>query len=160
MFKRLSTFLFLLIISITTTAFAGNIPESIMMNPQKGLFIGKIIDTSDKKFTIEPITVMMGNIKDKQIKIKKFDKYYGTNTTPKKNDYIVARLTDVNKIDEFWIFKTTSSDYKTLKLICNPTYDMILRYQKYINNGDYFKAQKNLDDKLTLKKIQIKLIKI
>ncbi|KEI00920.1 hypothetical protein ADU90_10285 [Clostridium botulinum] len=152
MFKRLSTFLFLLIISITTTAFAGNIPESIMMNPQKGLFIGKIIDTSDKKFTIEPITVMMGNIKDKQIKIKKFDKYYGTNTTPKKNDYIVARLTDVNKIDEFWIFKTTSSDYKTLKLICNPTYDMILRYQKYINNGDYFKAQKNLDDKLTLKK--------
>ncbi|MCD3282349.1 hypothetical protein G8V05_08945, partial [Clostridium botulinum C/D] len=37
-------------------------------------------------------------------------------------------------------------------LICNRTYDMILRYQKYINNGDYFKAQKNLDDKLTLKK--------
>ena len=70
-----------------------------MINPQKGLFIGKIINTSDKEFIIEPITVMMGKIKDKQIKIKKFDKYYGTNTTPKKNDYIVARLTAVNKID-------------------------------------------------------------
>ncbi|EES90589.1 hypothetical protein FDJ70_06170 [Clostridium botulinum] len=151
MFKRFSILLFLLLISITTTAFAGNIPESIMINPQKGLFIGKIINTSDKEFIIEPITVMMGKIKDKQIKIKKFDKYYGTNTTPKKNDYIIARLTDVNKIDEFWIFKATSSDYKTLKLICSPTYDMILRYEKYINNGDYFKAQKNLDKKLTPK---------
>lgn len=148
MFKRLSIFFLLVIVSITSTAFAGNIPENIMINPQKGLFIGKIINTSDKEFTIEPKTIMMGKIKNKQIKINKFDKYYGTTEIPKKNDYIVARLLDINKIDEFWIFKATSNNYKTLKLICNPSYDMVLRYQKYINNGNYFEAQKKLDAKL------------
>lgn len=43
-------------------------------------------------------------------------------------------------------FKATSDDYKTLKLK-SKKYNMVKRYQEYINDGEYFEAQKRIGQK-------------
>ena len=89
---------------------------------------------------------MMGSIQQSEVQIKKFEKYLGTDDKPKVGDFIVAVLLDENKIENDWVFKSTTSDYKTLKLVSIKS-GVITRYEKYINEGKYFEAQKKIDDK-------------
>ncbi|TCO79812.1 hypothetical protein [Marinisporobacter balticus] len=128
------------------TAFAGDIPEGIMSGNQKALFIGKLTNKNSEIYTITPLTIMMGSIKQKEIKVSKFEKYYGTSDIPKNGDVLVAVLLEEGKIDNLWIFKATSSDYKTLKLK-SEKHNMVKRYEKYINKGKYFEAQKRINEK-------------
>ncbi|WP_097026972.1 hypothetical protein [Clostridium peptidivorans] len=144
MAKKISI-IFMLLLFISTNVYAGDIPESIMEGKQKALFIGKITATNNNIYSVVPSTVMMGSIQQSEVQIKKIDKYYGTNNKPKVGDFIVAVLLDENKIDDTWIFKSTSDDYKTLKLV-SESYDMVVRYEKYINEGKYFEAQKRIDE--------------
>ena len=129
---------------MSTNVYAGDIPESIMEGNQKSLFIGKITTINKDSYSIFPSTVMMGNVEQSEISIQKFDKYYGSNDKPKVGDFIVAVLLDENKLDDTWVFKSTSDDYKTLKLVSEP-YDMVARYEKYINEGKYFEAQNSIN---------------
>ncbi|WP_461614988.1 hypothetical protein [Clostridium sp. Marseille-QA1073] len=145
MIKKVTVIILILLLSISTNVFAGDMPESIMLGEQKSLFIGKITDIDTNLYNIKPLTIMMGSIEETEVQVKKFDKYYGTNDNPKIGDVIVAVLLDDNKINDTWIFKCTSEDYKTLELISEP-YEMVLRYQQYINEGMYFEAQKKIDE--------------
>ncbi|MGH4117488.1 hypothetical protein [Clostridium sp.] len=144
MAKKISIIIFIFLLFTSTNSFAGDTPESIMSGKQKALFIGKIIAISDDTYSITTSTIMMGNIQQSEIQIKKFDKYYGTGDIPKVGDFIVAVLLDDNNIDNTWVFKTTSEDYKTLKLVSEP-YGMVVRYEEYINEGKYIEAQKTID---------------
>ncbi len=149
--KRIFITLVMLILSVSTNVYAGDIPESIMLGNQKALLIGEIKTVNKDTYRILPSTVMMGTIQQSEITIQKFEKYYGTNNTPKVGDFVVAVLIDENKIDDTWVFKSTSDDYKTLKLVSEP-YDMVVRYEKYINEGKYFEAQKriNVENKVSI----------
>lgn len=144
MIKKVIAIILILLLSISANVFAGDIPESIMLGEQKALFIGKITDIDINLYNIKPLTIMMGGIEETEVQVKKFDKYYGTEDSPKIGDVIVAILLDDNKINDTWIFKCTSEDYKTLELISEP-YEMALRYQQYINEEKYFEAQKKID---------------
>ncbi|MBW9158947.1 hypothetical protein [Clostridium tagluense] len=143
--KKISIIIFIFLLFTSTSVFAGDIPESIMAGKQKALFIGRITAINTDTYSIIPSTIMMGSIQQSEIKIKKFDKYYGTDNKPKTGNLIVAVLLDDNKIDDLWVFKCTSQDYKTLKLD-SEKYDMVVRYQQYINQGKYFQAQKKIDE--------------
>ncbi|MGY0371955.1 hypothetical protein [Clostridium sp. JNZ J1-5] len=66
---------------------------------------------------VVPSTVIIGSIEQSEVQIEKFDKYNGANNKPKVGDFIVAVLLGENKIDDTWVFKNTSDDYKTLKLV-------------------------------------------
>jgi hypothetical protein len=140
-----------------STVFAGDIPEGIMLGEQKALFIGEIISIKEQKSNIKPVTIMMGSVSQEEITVDSFEEYYGTNEVPEVGDFIVAVLILDNEIDESWIFKTTSSDYKTLELVNESynSYNMVGRYQEYINTGAYLEAQEGLDEK---KKNQFKLL--
>ncbi|MBS4803743.1 MAG: hypothetical protein KIC47_07235 [Clostridium sp.] len=143
--KKIFITIVMLLLFMNTNVYAGDIPESIMAGNQKALFVGKITTITKDSYSILPSTVMMGNIQQSEISIQKFDKYYGTNDKPKVGDFIVAVLLDENKVDDTWVFKSTSDDYKTLKLVSEP-YDMVVRYEKYINEGKYFEAQKSINE--------------
>lgn len=116
-----------------------------MEGNQKALFIGKIKAINNETSIIIPSTIMMGDIQQSEIAIKKFNSYYGTNDKPKAGDFVVAVLVDDKKIDDLWIFKVTSDDYRTLKLV-SEKYAMVERYEKYINEGKYFEAQAKLEE--------------
>lgn len=149
MSKKICNFVLLIIMLMLVTsinAFAGDIPEGIMLGEQKALFIGEITAIDTDTISITPSTVMMGSIKQSVVQIKMFDKYHGTSDKPQIGDFIVAVLLDDDKIDDTWVFKSTSDDYKSLKLVSQP-YELVIRYEKYINEGEYFEAQKRVDDK-------------
>lgn len=143
--KKIFITIVMSLLFVSTNVYAGDIPESIMLGNQKALFIGKITTINKDTYSILPSTVMMGSIQQSEISIQKFDKYYGTNNKPKVGDFIVAVLLDENKVDDTWVFKSTSDDYKALKLV-SESYDMVVRYEKYINEGKYFEAQKRINE--------------
>lgn len=144
MFKKIYFFIVCLVGIISADVFAGDIPEHLMSGEQKAVFIGEIISLGESSCEIRPITVMMGEIEEETIVVNPISEYYGTNTSPKIEDFIVAVLINDNEIDDLWIFKTTTDNYETLKLISN-RYNMVERYEEYINTGAYFEAQKKLD---------------
>lgn len=143
--KKIFITIIILILFIYTTVYAGDIPESLMFDKPKALFIGRITSINTDTYSIIPSTVMTGSMEDSEIQIKTFDKYYGTNTKPTSGDFFVAVLLNETTIDNTWVFKTTSDDYKTLKLVSQP-YNMVLRYEKYINEGKYFEAQERMTE--------------
>lgn len=149
MSKKICNFVLLIIMLMLVTsinAFAGDIPEGIMLGEQKALFIGEITAIDTDTISITPSTVMMGSIKQSVVQIEKFDKYHGTSDKPQTGDFIVAVLIDDDKIDDTWVFKSTSADYKSLKLVGQAD-ELVIRYEKYINEGEYFDAQKRVEDK-------------
>ena len=143
--KKIFITIVLLVLFMSRNVYAGDIPESIMSGNQKALFIAKITTINKDSYSILPSTVMMGSIQQSEISIQKFDKYYGTNDKPKVRDFIVVVLLDENKVDDTWVFKSTSDNYRTLKLVSEP-HDMVVRYEKYINEGKYFEAQKSINE--------------
>jgi len=110
MVKKVTIIILILLLSINTNVFAGDIPESIMLGEQEALFIGEITNVDTNLYNIKPLTIMMGSIEKAEFQVKKFDKYYGTDDNPKIGDVIVAVLLDDNKINDTWIFKCTSED--------------------------------------------------
>ena len=127
-------------------AFAGDIPESIMLGEQQALFIGEIVAENEDTYTLSSLDILMGEV-EKDINVEKFN-YYGTTDSPKIGDYLVVVLIEDNKINDTWVFKATTSDYRTLRLV-SEKHNMVKRYEKYINEGSYQKAQIDLDNKDT-----------
>lgn len=144
MIKKAGLIAIILLLLTSANVFAGDIPEAIMSGEQQALFIGEITSINDDNYTITPTTVMMGSVPSSELKIQRFDRYYGTSDKPQSNDVIVAVLLDDHTIDSGWIFKCTSDNYKTLNLV-SERYDIVVRYEKLINQGEYFKAQQRLD---------------
>lgn len=143
--KKISIVICVLLLFISTNVFAGDIPEGIMLGDQKALFIGEITSITEDTIIIKPSTIMMGSITESEVQIETFDNYYGTDKKPEIGDYIVAVLLDDNKIDDRWVFKASSDDYKSLNLV-SEKYNMVVRYEEYINEGKYFEAQKKIDE--------------
>ncbi|WP_454053099.1 hypothetical protein [Clostridium sp. Marseille-Q7071] len=55
MIKKVTVIILILLLSISTNVFAGDIPESIMLGEQKALFIGKITDIDTNLYNIKPL---------------------------------------------------------------------------------------------------------
>lgn len=139
-------------ICFSSLVLAGDIPESIMLGEHKALLVGKLSIQADM-YTITPSTIMMGEVMAEEITVDKFDSYYGTVDKPSDGDIIVAVLVNDHQIDDSWVFKCTSEDYKTLKLV-SERYNIVERYEKYINDGEYFKAQQKLNKNNTTNVIE------
>lgn len=104
----------------------------------KSFFIGTIIEEDNKDFIIKIDSTFMGKELDK-LQVKKFQKYTFSVLKPAKNDIIVAILKNDGKLDETWIFKATSTNYKSLYLANDedPDNEDFILFQNYINAGDY-----------------------
>ncbi len=141
---RATISLFILVILISRTVLAGDIPESILKGfiSHSGMIIGEIVNLD--KGEVYTNTVFRGDLEEGEtIKLQIPSNYYGTDDLPKNGDYIVAVLLDNNtKIYNDWFFKTSSTDYETLKLV-SEKYTMVISYNEYINDGKYFQ---NIDE--------------
>ncbi len=104
----------------------------------RSFFIGTIIDDSNEKFKIKIDRVFIGD-KISTIEVDKFYKYSYSVLIPQKKDHIVAVLNRDNKLDLTWIFKATSTNYKTLYLAndLDENNEDVKLFQKFINDGEY-----------------------
>lgn len=144
MIKKAGLIVTILLLITSAYVIAGDTPEALMSGEQQALFIGEITSINNDTYTITPTTVMMGSVPSSELQIQSFDRYYGTSDKPQNNDIIVAVLLDDHTIDSGWVFKCTSDNYETLKLV-SERYDIVVRYEELINQGEYFKAQQRLD---------------
>ena len=78
MIKKISILICIFLLFISTNAFAGDIPEGIMLGNQKALFIGEITSITEDIIIIIPSTLMMGSTIESELEIQIFDNYYGT----------------------------------------------------------------------------------
>lgn len=104
----------------------------------KSFFIGTIVKDDGKKFNIEVNKVFLGE-DIKNVEVKKFYEYSYSELIPQKGDYIVAILKKDDSLDLSWVFKTTSTDYKTLFLANDkdPNNKEVKTFQYLINEGKY-----------------------
>lgn len=131
---------FLIFFLISTKSFALNEGRAnrLFNLEYKSFFIGTIVDEDNKNFKIKIDRVFIGD-DIKEINIKKFYKYSYSALVPKVDDSIVAVLNRDDTLDLTWIFKATSTNYKTLYLAndLDKNNEDVLLFQKFINDGEY-----------------------
>lgn len=130
-----------LLFSMSLPALAGDIPESLIWNDEAQIFFGEIIDyypdKDEPSISVSPVKKIKGdvNIGSKQIYLKP-NPMGGAEIAP-GNVYLCVYYDEVNTFD---IFEVTSYDTKTLK-VKGIQGDMWERFQEYINNGEYERAE-------------------
>lgn len=166
-FKKFLLVILILVVSnsLFFTSFCSNEGRAnrLFNLEYKSFFIGTIVRDNNDKFTIKIDRVFIGdNIKN--IEVKKFYNYSYSRLIPQKVDHIVAVLNNDNTLDLTWIFKATSTNYKTLFLACDldEENEDVKLFQKFINDGEYvlnldqdnpnFKNKINKDTKIVSEK--------
>lgn len=125
--------------TLPLTAFAGDIPESLLEEGAQ-IFFAEVLayhpDKEDPDIEVSPVAVVKGDVKagTKQI-------YYRPNPmgfTPRVGKvYLFTYFDEVNPTD---IFEVTTYNTRTLKLR-HVQGDMWRRFERYLNRGEYGEAR-------------------
>lgn len=139
-----------IMLSMSITAFAGSIPEDLLHEDFAQIFFAEVVyyhpNKENPDIELSPVKVVKGDVKT-GVKLT----YYNPNTVgdfkvKEGNVYLFTYFNEHNPTD---IFEVTSYDTSILKLK-NVEGDMWMRFQKYLNNGDYEEAEQERRDRLGL----------
>ncbi len=144
--KKVISFICLVmfLLSLSVTVFAGDVPEGLLWDDSAQVFFAEVLDYNNDKVTVSP-----------RVKIKG-DVYIGTKQQYNKPNPIgdfkvkpgnVYLFTYFDENNETNIFEVTSYDTATLK-IKNTDFDIWKRFEEYLNEGEYEKAEQERIDKL------------
>ena len=143
--RKLFVLSILIIVFLTTslTAFAGDVPEGLLSNDDAQVFFGEVLDYNDNTVTVCPRVKIKGDVLTgtKQ----HYNKPYpvGNFKVKSGNVYLFTYFDENNETN---IFEVTSYDTATLK-IKNTDFDIWKRFESYLNDGEYEKAeQKRIDE--------------
>ncbi len=154
--KILSLFCFIVILlSMTQGVFAGDVPESLLYEDGAKIFFAEItachLDAERPYVELSPVNVIKGDVKTGLNQ-----RVYNVNTMGDfemevGQVYLVTYFDEHNPTD---IFETTTQNTKTLKLK-HITGDMWERFEEYLHEGEYEKAESKRQVKMSkIKKIQ------
>ncbi len=128
------------------TALAGSVPEDLLHSDDAQIFFAEVVyyhpDKESPDIELSPVKVIKGDVKT-GVKLT----YCNPNTVgnfkvKEGNVYLFTYFDENNPTD---IFEVTSYDTSTLKLK-NVEGDMWKRFEKYLNSGEFEKAeQKRID---------------
>ncbi len=138
-----------IMLSMTVSVFAGDIPESLLIEDGAKLFIGKV----DGVTTLEHQSMPYEENEVVYIDITPTYKYKGEveigvserhtehdfgNFIPEKDkEYLFAYIDENN----FYIYDIKSRDENSIKLVDSNKYDLTKRLEDYINEGAYARAE-------------------
>ena len=139
-FIAILTFL-IIMLSSSISAFAGDIPESLLFSDEAQIFFGEVLAYHPNKenpdIDVSPVAAIKGNVKEgtKQV-------YYHPNTMGDfkiqvGKVYLFTYYDDANYTN---IFEVTTYNTKTLKLK-HVEGAMWERFEKYLNDGEYGEAK-------------------
>ena len=134
----------IMLLSMSFTAFAGDVPEGLLSNDDAQVFFGEVLDYNDNTVTVCPRVKIKGDVLTgtKQ----HYDKPYpvGNFNVKAGNVYLFTYFDENNETN---IFEVTSYDTATLK-IKNTDFDIWKRFESYLNDGEYEKAEQERIDKI------------
>lgn len=140
-----------IMLSMTLTALAGDVPESLLVEDDAKLYIGTIEDFTDEEtpsapyvkvtsVSITPVEEIKGDVE-----IGKIIVYEKTNMHLKleeAKDYLIADIDENN----LYAFEIKSKTEEEIKLLNSDKYDMVQRLENYINEGAYAMAEQERAD--------------
>lgn len=138
-----------ILLSMTLTAFAGDVPEGLLSSDEAQVFFGEVVYCQTEGETPYVEVIPTKKIKGDVIVDGSCGTWQNASTAgdfevvPGKQ-YLFTWLDENNPTR---IFEVTSYDTKTLKLK-NVTGDMWERFENYLNDGEYEKAEQDRIDKL------------
>ena len=151
--KKLISFICMtmILLSMSITAFAGSIPEDLLHFDDAKIFFAEVIGTYNTKEGVPCIEVMPVKVVKGDVGIggEKAIVYNNPNTVgdfkvKEGNVYLFTYFDENNPTD---IFEVTSYDTSTLKLK-NVSGDMWERFEEYLNDGKYEKAEQDRINKI------------
>ena len=146
--KKILCFIFavLVLLSINTTVFAGSIPEDLLHSDGAQIFFGEVISYKADNFTVEvcPVKKIKGDVATGTKQYYDNANTVGDFKVKAGNVYLFTYFDENNPTD---IFDVTSYDTATLKLN-NTTGAMWERFEEYLNEGRYEKAERDRINKI------------
>ncbi len=145
--KKLISFICItiLMLSLSVIVFAGSVPEDLLHHDGAHIFFGEIISyTENGDVAVSPVKKIKGDINTGTKQNYSNANAVGDINVKPGNVYLFTYFDENNPTD---IFEVTSYDTKTLKLK-NVEGDMWERFEKYLNDGKYEKAEQERIDKL------------
>ena len=144
--KKLISFISItiLLLSLSVTVFAGSVPEDLLHYDGAHIFFGEVLSyTENGDVAVSPVKKIKGDIKTGTKQTYSNANAIGDIDIKPGNVYLITYFDENNPTD---IFEVTSYDTKTLKLK-NVEGDMWERFEKYLNDGKYEKAEQERIDK-------------
>ena len=145
--KKLISFISItiLLLSLSVTVFAGSVPEDLLHYDGAHIFFGEVLSyTENGDVAVSPVKKIKGDIKTGTKQTYSNANAIGDIDIKPGNVYLITYFDENNPTD---IFEVTSYDTQTLKLK-NVEGDMWERFEKYLNDGEYEKAEQERIDKL------------
>lgn len=134
----------ILLLSLSVTVFAGSVPEDLLHYDGAHIFFGEVLSyTENGDVAVSPVKKIKGDIKTGTKQTYSKANAIGDIDIKPGNVYLITYFDENNPTD---IFEVTSYDTKTLKLK-NVEGDMWERFEKYLNDGEYEKAEQERIDK-------------
>lgn len=138
----------IMLMSVSYSVFAGDIPESLLYSDDAQIFFAEVVfyhphkEKPDIEFS--PVKKIKGDVKIGTKQIAYNFNTIGDFEVKEGNVYLFTYFDENNPTD---IFEVTSYETKKLKLK-NVEGDMWERFEKYINDGTYEKAEHERLDKV------------
>lgn len=141
------------VMPLALPAFAGSIPEDLLHSDDAQVFFAEVLAYSEENSTVTvcPVKKIKGDVATGTQQHYDRASTVGDFKVKPGNVYLFTYFDENNPTD---IFEVTSYDTAALK-IKNVTGDMWERFQKYLNDGEYEKAEQD-----RLNKMNARLTKI
>ncbi len=133
-----------ILLTMSLSVFAGDVPEGLLSDDDAQVFFGEVLDYNNNTVTVSPRVKIKGDVLTgtKQ----HYNKPYPVGNFKVKtgNVYLFTYFDENNETN---IFEVTSYDTATLK-IKNTDFDIWKRFESYLNDGEYEKAEQERIDKI------------
>ena len=136
-----------IMLSMSVSVFAGDIPESLLSEDGAKLFIGTVVDvklkgdiTLSSKAEIDTVEVIpTEKLKgDVEVGVKEtYTRYDSVFMLEKNKEYLFGYIDENN----FYAYEIASRDDKSIKLVDSDKFDMTQRLEDYINEGVFARAE-------------------
>ncbi len=135
---------FVIILSMSISVFAGDVPEGLLSNDDAQVFFGEVLAYNDTTVTVSPRVKIKGDVLTGTQ--QHYEKPYPVGNFKVKpgNVYLFTYFDENNETN---IFEVTSYDTATLK-IKNTDFEIWKRFESYLNDGEYEKAEQERIDKI------------
>lgn len=146
----------------STTALAGDVPESLLNSDNALVFFGEVVSYDETKSTVTvlPTQKIKGNV---EIEIEQtYSKVVFVGEFSPKEEEIYL-MTYYDKNNPLYVFQITTTDTKTLKIKGIESNGMMQRLQTKLNDGAYEQKEEERlakiaeEEKLIQKKVQAAL---
>ena len=136
--------LIIMLFTMSLAAFAGDVAEGLLSNDDAQVFFGEVLAYNDNTVTVCPRVKIKGDVLTGTQ--QHYDKPYPVGNFKVKpgNVYLFTYFDENNETN---IFEVTSYDTATLK-IKNTDFDIWKRFESYLNDGKYEKAEQERIDKI------------